>query len=111
MEKYSKIKDRGLCKEIEEYSFEIQEAIGHRRRKRQGRIIIIGAVVLLAALTFNEIFKPSISIPPLFQSGKIVVMDELTAHPATVLIDAARDVMEKAKPGQEYIVKVTVEPL
>lgn len=110
MDKYSRIKDRGLLEELEAYSFEVQEAVAHRRRKRQGRMIIVGVILLLAALVLNSIFKPAFDIP--FQGGAlIVVKDELTAHPATVLIDAARDVIEKAKPGQVYIVKVSVEPL
>jgi len=111
MNKYSRIKDRGLLEELEAYSFEVQEAVAHRRRKRQGRMIIVGVILLLAALVLNSIFRPAFDIP-MFQGGAlIVVKDELTAHPTAVLIDAARELLEKAKPGQVYIVKVSVEPL
>lgn len=108
-DKYPTIKDRGLFNELEAYFFEVRQASESRRRRQRHQMALKGVAALMIGTILLSVFKPW-SLP-IFQGNKIVILDKATAQPATTLIDAAQDMMEKTKPGQVYNVKITVMAL
>lgn len=109
IEKYSTIKDRGLHEDLQAYFFEVRQASESRRRRHLHKMVLKGVAALIIGTILFSVFKPWSF--PVFQGNKVVILDKATTHPATALINAAQDMMEKTKPGQVYNVKITVEAM
>ena len=95
-------RNEALYDEIQAYTNEIRTAARLRSLKLVSKIIGAGIIAIAFLMTIFAYTSPS---------PAILAMDELTAHPSTMLIDASRKVLEKTPPGRLYVVKVLVEPL